>query len=167
MKLAELKRALPLWATMPVQDAVVLRFGGLVLGTDESTESGKDPRIELLDRSRAGEHIELELDCTPFLQWPDKPNRNFLRFRNGALVPMGRTGKNTVFLRDHRQRDLTARGGTVLASKMEKGEGGIYRLRQTIRLHEPWAVQMALTGSLDRFPSLESHRAGHVLPLQD
>ena len=143
---AVLREALPLWATMPVQKAVALRFDGKALAS-----GGDEQRVELLTRSRTGEHIELELDCTPFLQLPDTPNRNFLRFRDGGLVAMGRTGKGSVFLRDHRQGDLTARGGTVLASKMTRGDGGIYRLSQTIRLHEPWAVQMALTGSLDRF----------------
>lgn len=153
MKLDVLKAAVPMWASMPVRTACALRHGGLELlaGEDSHAVDADAARRELLTRSKDGEHIELELVCTPFLQYPERSNRNFTRFRPSALRSLGKSGVGSVFLRDHRQHDLTARGGTVTASQMEKGEAGIYRLVQVIRLHEPWAVQMALTGSIDRF----------------
>lgn len=153
MKLDVLKTAVPMWASMPVQTAFALRHDGraLLAGDGASAADANAARRELLTRSKDGEHIELELACTPFLQHPERSNRNFIRFRPGALRPMGKSGVGSVFLRDHRKRDLTARGGTVTASRMDKDEAGIYRLAQVILLHEPWAVRMALTGSIDRF----------------
>lgn len=141
---ALLRDAVPLWASHACKEpSPMLRHGGAAV----TTESG----AELLKASRDGEQVVLELDVLAFQQMPDTPNRNFLRFRDGALIPMGRTGRDTVFLRDHKQYDILARGGTVTASKMHKKGAGHYELHQTLLLHEPWAVQGALTGSIDRF----------------
>lgn len=157
-----LRRELPMWTTAPIVRAPTLRSTDCVLASGDDGERSDDAdaqRDELLQRSRQGEHIELMLDATPFIQHPTEHNTNHVRFR--SLPAMGRSGVNSVFLRDHRQRDLDMRGGTVEKSKMEKGADGSYYLRQSIRLHEPWAVQKALTGSIDRF-SIGWYATGRV-----
>lgn len=158
-----------LWTTAPLvaSVAVLTRDGRQLASQTARAKEGDDGAhraelAELLKRSRSGEHIELMLDCVPFLQHPEQPNRNFLRFRPGGLRALGKSGVSSVFLRDHRQRDLDARGGTVITSRMDRDSDGIYRLHQSIRLHEPWAVQKALTGSIDRF-SIGWHPTGPVI----
>ena len=149
-RLPLLREAIPLWKASAFHDAArELSYNGAALAA--ATEDAKALRLELLTRLKSGEHIELELACTPFLQHPDESNRNFIRFRPSALRPMGKSGVNSVFLRDHRQRELLARGGTVTSSRMDKAADGVYRLSQRIHIHEAWAVQLALTGSIDRF----------------
>lgn len=158
--LALLKNAIPVWTTAPIGAQVELFHRDFLLaspagqaaaGQAAAAEDARKQRDDLLAQSKAGEHIELVLACTPFAQHPTEPNRNFIRFKNTALSGLGKSGVNTVFLRDHRQRELLARGGTVEKSRMERGDAKQHLLRQTIRLHEPWSVQLALTGSIDRF----------------
>lgn len=107
----------------------------------------------LLAKAVARERVELELDVLAYEQGQRDSdgnrlhNRNHVRFRDGALMKLGRTGKGTPFLRDHRQTDSSARGGTVIESWTEKvDDEGHYRLRQTVRLSEPAAVERALRG---------------------
>jgi hypothetical protein len=106
----------------------------------------------MLARAVARERVELELDLLAYEQGrPDsegKPtrNRNSVRFRDGAMVKLGRTGKGAPFLRDHRQGDSSARGGTVIESSTDKLADGHYQIRQTVRLTEPSAVERALRG---------------------
>jgi hypothetical protein len=158
---AVLREAVPVWSGAALVGDAALGLGGDgELGRKDA--EANERRLELLARSRDGEQIELEMACSPFLQRDGERNRNCLRFRRGALSALGRSGAGTVFLRDHRQGDLMARGGTVLSSKMERGDGGLYRLRQGIALFEPWAVQKALTGSIDRF-SIGWHATGPIL----
>lgn len=128
--------------------------------------AGGDPlsaaeKTELLEKSLAGEPIELTVDIRPFSQEDGKPNRNHTRFRKGALTALGRSGKGSVFLRDHAQRDSMARGGTIIASKMVK-EGDVHELHQTVQVVKPWAVQSFLDGTSDRF-SIGWHPTGLVL----
>lgn len=137
-------------------------IGALALKTAGGEKLGDDERRALLERSLAGEHIELLVEIRPFSQERGAQNRNFVRFKESALVPMGRSGVGSVFLRDHRQGDQMARGGTIVASKMEKAEPGKYELVQTAKLVKPWAVQGALDGTIDRF-SIGWHPTGNVL----
>jgi hypothetical protein len=119
--------------------------GELVLranGGDVTTEV----RDEMLRRCAAGEYVELELDLLAFEQRPGVSNRNFIRFRDGALMAMGRSGVGTPFLRNHDQWDTAARGGTIASSRTEKRGEGDYAIRQTVKLTAPWAVDSALRG---------------------
>jgi hypothetical protein len=107
----------------------------------------------LLARAVARERVELELDVLAYEQGVRSAdgarvhNRNHIRFRDGLMVRLGRTGTGTPFLRDHKQDDSSARGGTVLDSRTEKvDESGHYRVVQTVRLTEPSAVERALRG---------------------
>lgn len=128
--------------------------------------AGGDPlsateKAELLRQSLAGDPVELTVDIRPFSQEDGKPNRNHTRFRKGALTSLGRSGRGTVFLRDHAQNEQMARGGTVTASKMVK-EGDVHELHQTVNVVKPWAVQGLLDGTIDRF-SIGWHPTGPVL----
>jgi hypothetical protein len=79
-------------------------------------------------------------------------NRNYVRFRPGVLRHLAASFRGVPFLRDHAQQDLAARGGTVLDSHFEPGaDQGHGRIRQTIELVKPWAIEAALDGTLDRF----------------
>jgi hypothetical protein len=109
-------------------------------------EISKASRDEMLARCVAGQYVELEVDILAFEQKTGMRNRNFVRFRDGAMLAIGRTGVNTPFLRDHRQSDSLARGGTIVASQTEKRGEGDYAIRQTAKLTAPWAVELALRG---------------------
>lgn len=105
-------------------------------------------RDEMLARCAAGGHVELELEVLAYEQRAGEQNRNFVRFRDGGLMAMGRSGVGTPFLRDHDQDSALARGGTVIASQTQKRGDGDYAIRQTVRLTAPWAVELALRGLL-------------------
>lgn len=107
-----------------------------------------DSRDEMLARCAAGQYVELELDVMAFEQKPGVQNRNYVRFRDGAMLALGRSGVGTPFMRDHDQDDAMARGGTIVASQAEKRGDGDYAIRQTVKLTAPWAVDLALRGLL-------------------
>lgn len=107
----------------------------------------------LLARAVARESVALELEVLAYEQGRRDAsgarvrNRNGVRFRDGAMMRLGASGAGRPFMRDHRQDDVTARGGTVLTSKTTKvAEDGHYEIRQTVRLTEPGAVERALRG---------------------
>jgi len=89
----------------------------------EGGELSAAARKDLLARVRAGEPVTLEFDARTFVQ-RETPNRNFIRFREGAMLALARSFKGVPFLRDHGTRSLDARAGTVLASRLERGEVG-------------------------------------------
>lgn len=101
-------------------------------------------RDEMLAKCAAGDYVELELELLAYEQKADEHNRNFVRFRDGAMMSLGRSGVGTPFLRDHEQQDSLAVGGTVIASVTEKRADGDYAIRQTVQLTAPWAVELAL-----------------------
>lgn len=119
-------------------EVLALRAGG--------TELTKDGRAELLAKAVSREHVELELTVLAYEQKVGESNRNFVRFRDGSMLSLGRTGKGKPFLRDHQQHDVTARGGTILESKTVKAADGHYRIEQTVQLTDPAAVERALRG---------------------
>ncbi|MBA2718923.1 MAG: hypothetical protein H0U52_06750 [Chloroflexi bacterium] len=121
-------------------DVLTLRAAGGAI-----TPSKRD---ELLAKCAAGEYVELEADLLAYEQKAGESNRNFVRFRDGAMMSLGRSGKNTPFLRDHNQYDSLSRGGTVIASSTEKRDEGDYAIRQTVKLTAPWIVELALRGLL-------------------
>lgn len=108
---------------------------------------------ELLERAVRREAVEIELDVLAYEQGRRDAsgarvkNRNSVRFRDGLLMRLGNSAVGRPFLRDHKQGDVTARGGTIVASKTSKvTEDGHYEIRQTVRLTEPSAVERALRG---------------------
>lgn len=127
--------------------------GLLTLRANGKALTGPDAD-QILSRAVARERVELELEILAYEQGVRDPdtgqrnhNRNHVRFRDGAMMRLGRTGRGTPFLRDHRQGDSEARGGTVLDSRTEKiDEDGHYRIVQTVLLTEPSAVERALRG---------------------
>lgn len=114
---------------------------------------------DLLAQFRAGELGELEFDAITFRQ-TDEPNRNFVRFKKGALAKLARSFVGAPFMRDH-SRSLADRGGTVIASELTEHKGAP-AFTQTVRLTAPWAVEQALLGNLDRF-SIAWSATGDVL----
>lgn len=129
-----------------------LRVGDVALAVDD--------RRALLERVRAGEAVTIEVDATTFAQRPT-PNRNFVRFKHGALGALARSFRGVPFQRNH-STDVEDRGGTVIESKLEridvKGEP-VAVFRQTLRLVKPWAVEGVLDGTIDRFSI--AWRGGH------
>lgn len=116
---------------------------------------GDSVRRDLLQRLRAGEPIRVEMEAVTYLQGnPDskayRPNRNFVRFKPSILAAFARSFAGVPFLRDHGQRKLEDRGGTITASKLET-DGETLQIRQRFEIVKPWAVESALDGTLDRF----------------
>lgn len=118
--------------------------GGVLLA-----QSGEAERAALLKAARAGELTKLVIEAIVYRQ-TEAPNRNFFRFKASRLKSIARSFKGQPFLRDHEDRNLMARGGTIVASELvdDKGEPAIL---QVIELVKPWAIEAALDGTLDRF----------------
>lgn len=128
--------------------------GGQVLAaraTVEGTSLTSEQRDQLLEACKAGAHVELYIDILAYEQRDGESNRNYVRFRNGAMTALGRSGVNSVFLADHNQREVSARGGTIVASRTERRGPGDFAVLQTVKLTAPWAVEAALRGLMDRF----------------
>lgn len=111
-------------------------------GVDLTAEA----RAELLAKAVAREAVSVIGEFLAFEQLPGKANRKFVRFRDGALAAIGRTGRGKPFLRDHDQWDVRARGGTILESDTIKVGEGHYEIRQSVEITEPEAVERALRG---------------------
>lgn len=118
-----------------------------------------DERTALLERARKGEAVSVRVEARTFVQ-RDTPNRNFIRVAPKALNAMNKSFKGVPFLRDHDQRSLDARGGTVIESRLEKTDEGA-ELIQVLHLVKPWAVEGVLDGTIDRF-SIGFHPTGPV-----
>lgn len=134
---AEIAQAMTLAcrASLPVGSLTLRANGGAITAAI---------RDELLAKCAAGEYVELEADLLAYEQATGERNRNFVRFRDGALVGLGRSGKGTPFLRDHNQGDSLSKGGTITASSTEKRDEGSYAIHQSAKLTAPWAVELAL-----------------------
>lgn len=127
---------------------------GQMLVTLRARGASKDlegaDREQLLADAVAGKDVRLVAEALTFIQ-RDMPNRNMTRFKPGILRRLAKSFVGMPFLRDHRQEDSLARGGTILASELVDVADGEKGFRQTIELSAPWAVEMALRGLLDRF----------------
>jgi len=131
-----------------------------VLGGTSTLDAGHT--AELLRGLRGGTHVpKLAMDVVAFRQLA-AANRNFVRFPLPVLEDLAPTYGGVPFLRDHQQRNLDARGGTVVASKLDLSEAAGPRFLQSIELAAPWAVEKALLGLLDRF-SIGWHTTGELL----
>ncbi|MGE0547608.1 MAG: Mu-like prophage major head subunit gpT family protein [Kofleriaceae bacterium] len=135
------------------QAGVTRSAGSLGTGVAELRANGvaikAEWRNEMLAKLAAGEHVEIELDLLAYEQRAGERNRNSVRFRDGAMTELGRTGTGSPFLRDHEQWDSRAKAGRVLKSATTKLGDGNYEIRQTVKLSAPWAVEMALRGLMD------------------
>lgn len=110
-----------------------------------------DPKSadELRRALAAGGYIDrLQVDALTFLQ-TDAPNRNYVRFSTRALQRMAKSFVGRPFLADH-ERDITKRGGTIVASELVDVDGG-RGLRQTFDLVKPWAQLGILDGTITEF----------------
>jgi hypothetical protein len=140
----DLHTMIPTHADVPAEQ-MKLRSAGAQ--PHELTETEAE---ELIARARAGRRVKVYLDATTFIQ-TDAPNRNLTRFRKGALGKLAKSFVGVPFLRDHQQENTLARGGKIVASELVTENDGVAAFRMTIELTEPWAVEAALRGSIDRF----------------
>lgn len=101
-------------------------------------------RDEMLAKIASGAHVELELDVLAYEQKVGERNRNSVRFRDGAMTALGRSGTGKPVLRDHEQDDSMAVAGRIIASSTDKRGEGDYAINQTWRLTAPWACELAL-----------------------
>ena len=138
-------------ATLGVAQRMILGETLELRATSGGDVLGKDARAALLAAAVAREPVELVMTVLAYEQGRRDSagvvikNRKGVRVRNGAMQALGRTGKGTPFLRDHRQGDSLARGGTVIDSRTEKlTDDGHYQVMQEVRLTEPTAVERAL-----------------------
>lgn len=140
--------------------------GDDVLGTtielraNGGTLSGAKKR-EMLERVRGGEHLELEVDAIVYIQ-RDEPNRNHFRFAPKILKKLARSAVGVPFIMDHKENEVMARGGTVIASQARKNDAGEMEIVQTFKLVKPWAVEGFLDGTIDRF-SIGAHVTGELV----
>lgn len=118
-------------------------------------------RAELLAKAVAREQVQLEVVLKAYEQQAGERNRNFVRFRDGAMMSLGSTGVGKPFLRDHNQWTVEARGGTITSSKTTKRDEGSYQIDQTVLLTEPTAVERALRGLMSSV-SIGWHPTGPV-----
>lgn len=125
-------------------------------------------KATILRALAAGEYVDpITVDALTFQQGAD-PNRNYSRFTKSALRRMARTFEGMPVLRDHRQSDLTARGGTILESRLVKlnanlddydeeddenddEDNTVRGLRQRLELVKPWAQAGVLDGTISTF----------------
>lgn len=143
-------RSVPTPSTVADEEVSPVLLCRLASGEDFTLGPKDAKRIETLGRVRSGEVVELELDVLAFSQVDGVSNANHVRFKPSMLTKLARSFKSVPFLRDHNQRELSARGGTVVKAKAEAVEGGKVFV-MTIRVTAPWAVEAVLSGNLDRF----------------
>lgn len=135
-----------LWGADPSETTLALHAPG-----SPGVALSADERNALLARVRAGEPVELTFTARTFVQ-TDAPNRNYLRIKPSALNKLGRSFKGAPFLRDHDQRRLDSRGGTVIEARVERDAvTGAVSFVQAIQLSKSWAVEGVLDGTIDRF----------------
>lgn len=112
-------------------------------------ELSREEAEQLIADARGGKLVSLFMDAVTYLQ-TKKPNRNYVRVRDGARASLAASGAGVPFLRDHQHYDTTARGGRVVESKVEPIEDG-WQIAMTLELTAPWAVEDAVRGLIDRF----------------
>ncbi len=118
-------------------------------GAGAITESS---RKELLSAVRSGQQVDLHLRAQVFFQAKGLMNRNFVRFRQGMLRGFAGSFEGAPFLRDHAQWNSLAVGGRILSSALERDvEADTSAIVQEVKLSAPWAVELALTGLMDKF----------------
>jgi hypothetical protein len=115
-----------------------------VLEGETRLPADAERRRELRAKLAAGELDELIIEAVVFRAV--YPNRNYLRFRDEDLEAFAASFAGQPFLRDHNDREVAARGGTVRASWLEGRE-----LMQRIALTVPRDIEAFLNQTIDRF----------------
>jgi hypothetical protein len=101
-------------------------------------------RRELRRQLAAGELDALIFEAVTFRA--AYPNANYLRFRDEDLPALAESFCGVPFLRDHERGRVEARGGTVVASRLD-GRA----LVQAVSLTLPKDIEAFLNGQMDRF----------------
>lgn len=140
------QKALTLISRASFEIAPVLYASGS--GDDSGGEITADVRDELLRKLAAGEYVAVDVDILAYEQRAGVANRNYVRFRDGALIALGASARSKPFLRDHMQWSSLAVAGKILTSKTTKLGDGHYEIRMRARLTAAWAVELALRGLL-------------------
>jgi hypothetical protein len=120
-------------------------------GDEESLTKAQREALLADVRGNPGSTAKIRIEAVTYLQADGAPNRNHVRFREGAMRAIAKSFRGAPFLRDHNQREMLARGGTVVDSQLVEREDGSKGFVQTIELTKPWAIEAALDGTLDRF----------------
>ena len=123
---------------------------GLLAGKDGAGSDADALRRELIERSRAGEQIELELTARTYFQQPGTVNRKFIEFSPRALSRLAKSGPGTPFIRNHSLWDTDASAGTAVKT-VQKIDGDKRELIETLRIVVPWGTQAALDGRMSQF----------------
>lgn len=130
-------------------DAEPVTSGTMVVRHEGRTLAATEQK-DLLEKVRAGEHVELDVEAVTYIQ-RDAPNRNFIRFKKAILGRLAKSGKGNPFLTDHNQHSVLARGGTITKSSAQRNAAGETEFAQVFHLVKPWAVEGVLDGTIDRF----------------
>lgn len=108
---------------------------------------------ELLARAVKRDRVELLVDLLAYEQGRRDAdgqvikNANRVRFRDGLMISLGRSGRGRPYLRDHAQRTVLAVSGRIVDSRAIKvDDAGHYQLRQSVLISDPGAVERALRG---------------------
>lgn len=142
-------------------DLTTVERGVLGLRLAEGQALDTDHRAQLVAGMRTGlPPPKLHLDIIAYRQ-PAAHNRSFVRFLPEAVGPLALSFAGAPFLRDHAQRNLLARGGSILSSTLRQADDGP-EILQTVELVTPWAVEAALQGLMDRF-SIGWNTTGQIL----
>ncbi len=105
-----------------------------------------DVGCELGEQIQIGDRAGVKFKATVF---GTGPNKNHVILNEAELEQFAASFTGQPFLRDH-ERSQTARGGTILDSRLEDVNGRKV-IRQTISAVKPWAVEGVKDGTIDRF----------------
>lgn len=123
----------------------------------------------LIAKAVARERVECEVDFLAYEQGSLDgkgrriPNRKGVRIRDGALAAAARSAIGAPFLRDHDAGSVLAKGGEIIASRLERGDNGYARIVQTVRLMDPDAVQRAARGLMSAVSVRIQPQAGSTI----
>jgi hypothetical protein len=121
---------------------------------DGAAMSAADREAMLADvRGNAGSTARLTMNIHCYVQGApgQAPNARAVRVRDGGLRALARSYRGAPFLRDHREGDLSARGGTIVGSELVELADGMKAIVQDVELAKPWAIEGVLDGTIDRF----------------
>lgn len=132
----------------------IARIGGVVELRAGGVKLDGAALDAVLEDAVARRRVEIEMEILAYEQGARASdgsvitNRKGVRVRDGAMAALARSGKNTPFMRDHDQGNSLAKGGEVIASRVERDASnpGHARVFQTVRLFEPTAVERAARG---------------------
>ena len=140
----------------PFGSQLQVNIDGEFLAIDEEAA-----RKRLRKAFKDGHLDELAFRAVVFLH--EYPNANFVRFRDADIGSLAASFVGHPFLRDHNQREIEARAGTVHSSGMD--ENGVDMV-QDIRITVPRDIEAFINGQMDRF-SIGWHSKGFTCSVCD